>query len=570
MDEENTNVKAGTTGTDKTNGTSDLPKEDVATHDKKRLKEVLVDIAMSTSVHGIANIVSATKTYTRLLWLILLLLAMVGYVFQLSQIHNTFSTAQKSTTMDIRFGVQDFPGVTFCNLNPIKKSALEETSVAMRHSLTASDTYLRESANPAEYELEPSFLVFLENFKKHGFNAEEWDMGIHLPTDPYYVRDVQIKSEMRKMNRSMIERTGHNIEDILLHCAFNGIICNSSLFTPISSNRYGNCYTLKTEELVTTVPGSPYGLSLILDLETYEYVSPSSSGNGMKLVIHEPGSYPFVEEHGVNVGPGRTSIGLNRIEIQRLTPPDGNCEYNNNYVDRYGMEYSKMACEQICQIGLTEDICGCLPTISSIDPSNIISNSRFCGEDENDFLCEVVVREAQMEGRVYCSCTNPCMENVYTKTISSHSWPRQEYLIHQIIPLICEDTERAQKVINITGYTCDDFVLRDDLPEEAVRPFEDNFVKLEVYFEDVNYEHIEEVDAYDVYQYLSDIGGATGLFVGASVLSLVEVVQIIVEVIKYAVNRLTKQKVVPISQEAGEVSLSPNKCKNTDIDIDRD
>ncbi|XP_021358241.1 FMRFamide-activated amiloride-sensitive sodium channel-like [Mizuhopecten yessoensis] len=125
-------------------------------------------------------------------------------------------------------------------------------------------------------------------------------------------RDLFISSEMSKLNTSTIERLGHNIDDMLLHCSFNSKICNSSFFTPISSTRYGSCYTLKSDSLVSTTPGPQSGLTLILNIEAYEYVSPSSSGNGIKIVLHEPGSYPFVEEQGVNIAPGRTSIGLNR------------------------------------------------------------------------------------------------------------------------------------------------------------------------------------------------------------------------------------------------------------------
>ncbi|XP_021358365.1 degenerin-like protein unc-105 [Mizuhopecten yessoensis] len=196
-----------------------------------------------------------------------------------------------------------------------------------------------------------------------------------------------------------------------------------------------------------------------------------------------------------------------------------------------------MACEQLCQIRLTQDICGCIPTIVSIDPSIATNNSTFC--TLLNIPCAVLVRQAQAKGDLYCPCFHPCLENEYTKTISSHSWPREEYLIHEIIPLICEDPERATKVETITGYTCTDFLLFA-LPEESVKPFRDNFVKLDVYFEDLNYEHIEEVPSYDEYQFLSDIGGATGLFIGASVLSLVEVVQILVESIRFAVSRLRK------------------------------
>ncbi|XP_033753671.1 degenerin mec-10-like [Pecten maximus] len=537
VEKENTDIEIENTGE---NGAGDIPAEDSATEGNTKLKEVLVELAMGTTIHGVANIVSATKTYKKLLWLSLWILALVGYCFQLSQIHNTYTTAQKTTTMDLQFGVLNFPGVTFCNLNPVKKSLLRETPLDLQLFLTISESVMKLYSEPISVEIDrnhPGF-QFLNNFEKHGFNTEGWDVLSYIPTDPLQTRDIFIKSEISKMNRSTVERIGHTIDDMLLHCSFNSMICNSSFFTPISSTRFGNCYTLKSDQLVTTVPGPPYGLTLVLDMETYEYVSPSSSGNGIKLVIHEPDSYPFVEEQGVNVAPGRTSIGLNRIEIQRLKHPHGNCEDHKDYVNQYGIEYSKMACEQLCQVTLTQDICGCIPTIVSIDPSIVTSFSKFCGT--MDIPCAILVRQAQVKGDLYCPCTNPCLENVYTKTISSHSWPRQEYLIHEIIPLICEDTERAKKVVNITGYTCEDFLLMD-LPEDSIQAFRDNFVKLDVYFEDLNYEHIEEVPSYDIYQFLSDIGGATGLFVGASVLSLVEVVQILVEIIKYAVCRHVKK-----------------------------
>ncbi|XP_060066397.1 degenerin-like protein unc-105 [Ylistrum balloti] len=526
---------------DHDNDTPDNSEKDEEREEKKQeLKAVLFELATTTTIHGIGNIVSANKTYKRLLWLSLWLLTFVGYCFQLSQIYITFTSTQKTTTMDLKFGVLKFPGVTFCNLNPVKKMFLTETSDDMQLFLTIPEVAMRYYSTPIDIEIDrnhPRF-KFLDRFEKHGFNTEGWDVLSYIPTDPLQTRDLFIKSEISKMNRSTIEKIGHNIDDMLLHCSFNGDSCNSSLFTPVSSTRYGNCYTLQTDDLVSTVPGPPYGLTLMLDLETYEYVSPSSSGNGIKLVIHEPGAYPFVEEQGVNVAPGRSSIGLNRIEIQRLKPPQGNCDYHNGYDDKYGIKYSKMACEQLCQVNLTKDICDCVPTMVSIDQSSVTDSSSYCGL--LDIPCAILVRQAQVKGDLHCPCTNPCLENKYSKTISSHSWPRQEYLTREIIPLICENTERAKKLENITGYSCLDITL-NIAPAESVEPFRDNFVKLDIYFEDLNYEHIEEVPSYDEYQFLSDIGGATGLFIGASVLSLVEVIQILVEVLKYAVNRLRKK-----------------------------
>ncbi|XP_021358242.1 amiloride-sensitive sodium channel subunit gamma-like [Mizuhopecten yessoensis] len=301
---------------------TDIPSDDVAKdEEKEKFQAVLKELAMGTTIHGIANIVSAKKTYKKILWLSLWLLILVGYCFQLSQIYTTFTTAQKTTTMDLKFGVQKFPGITFCNLNPITKSSLRETSPDMQLILTLSEAQMRYFWQSMDIEIDrnhPGF-KFLDNFEKHGFNTDGWDVLSYIPTDPMQTRNLFIISEMSKLNTSTIERLGHNIDDMLLHCSFNSKICNSRLdipflcfFTPIFSTRYGSCYTLKSDSLVSTTPGPQSGLTLILNIEAYEYVSPSSSGNGIKIVLHEPGSYPFVEEQGVNIAPGRTSIGLNR------------------------------------------------------------------------------------------------------------------------------------------------------------------------------------------------------------------------------------------------------------------
>ena len=51
---------------------------------------------------------------------------------------------------------------------------------------------------------------------------------------------------------------------------------------------------------------------------------------------------------------------------------------------------------------------------------------------------------------------------------------------------------------------------------------EQNLVGIEVYFEDLITQHVTEEPAYDVIRLLADIGGQLGLFLGVSVLSVVE------------------------------------------------
>ncbi|GFS26322.1 acid-sensing ion channel 4 [Elysia marginata] len=54
-----------------------------------------------------------------------------------------------------------------------------------------------------------------------------------------------------------------------------------------------------------------------------------------------------------------------------------------------------------------------------------------------------------------------------------------------------------------------------------------NFLQLDVFYREKSYEHIMSQEAYDVFALFCDIGGSMGLFVGASVLTLYEVVDLI-------------------------------------------
>ncbi|XP_064650053.1 uncharacterized protein LOC135501729 isoform X2 [Lineus longissimus] len=52
--------------------------------------------------------------------------------------------------------------------------------------------------------------------------------------------------------------------------------------------------------------------------------------------------------------------------------------------------------------------------------------------------------------------------------------------------------------------------------------YTDNFLSLDIFFREMSYELIEQQPAYDQFALISDIGGSMGLFVGASVLTLCE------------------------------------------------
>ena len=61
------------------------------------------------------------------------------------------------------------------------------------------------------------------------------------------------------------------------------------------------------------------GMLLTINLEDDEYITNFASGFGLRLVIHEPGTYPFPAAEGLTLSPGfETSIGLKMVGANKL------------------------------------------------------------------------------------------------------------------------------------------------------------------------------------------------------------------------------------------------------------
>ncbi|ELT95596.1 hypothetical protein CAPTEDRAFT_218968 [Capitella teleta] len=67
----------------------------------------------------------------------------------------------------------------------------------------------------------------------------------------------------------------------------------------------------------------------------------------------------------------------------------------------------------------------------------------------------------------------------------------------------------------------EDFVSESKINSKFVT---DNFMRLDVFMRELSYEQITQQPAYDVIKLLGDIGGSLGLFLGASVLTIFELI----------------------------------------------
>ncbi|CAC5359767.1 unnamed protein product [Mytilus coruscus] len=58
----------------------------------------------------------------------------------------------------------------------------------------------------------------------------------------------------------------------------------------------------------------------------------------------------------------------------------------------------------------------------------------------------------------------------------------------------------------------------------------DNFLQLDVFYRELSYEEIDQQEAYDIFGLLCDIGGSMGLFIGASVMTMFEIVDFVMNI----------------------------------------
>jgi len=281
---------------------------------------------------------------------------------------------------------------------------------------------------------------------------------------------------------------------------------------------------LDNDWIKATGSGPRNGVSLVFNVERQEYFQDSSSGYGVRMVVHEKGTLPLPQNEGLTLNTEyETNIGLRMMRINRLGGKYGSCTDGTDFRQTHSLNYTVPLCYSLCEVVFTETKCGCTP-VSTPDVY-----------DTNLSVCDVknkTVRECQrdakfkvLNGDVDCGCPTRCSKQVYTYSSSGRKWPHGPYLIDVLIDEVCRR--------NYTEYLYTDICYNyrnNTLTDGDVAYMSAMFVAVNVYFEDLNYELMEEEPLYGPVRFLSDIGGTMGLFTGASVLTYCEIFHVMLEI----------------------------------------
>ncbi|XP_041836481.1 acid-sensing ion channel 1B isoform X1 [Melanotaenia boesemani] len=433
------------------------------------------------SLHGANHIFVEDKKFgiRQGLWALVFTLALSAFLLQVADRIIYFLQYDHITMLDERTAKNmTFPAITICNYNFIRKSQLSYSDLIFMGPLLAF-----------EEGMAPGFPLAPE---------PERPLGSRFSLDEFY------------------NRTRHRIEDILLDCSFRGLECGPENFREIFT-RYGKCYTFNSGQdgrplLVTMKGGTGNGLELMLDIQQDEYLpvwgetDETSFEAGIKVQIHTQDEPPFIDQLGFGVAPGfQTFVSCQEQRLTYLPPPWGDCKSTPMDSDFFN-SYSITACRIDCETRYLVENCNCRMVHMPGDaPYCTPEQYKECADPALDFLVE--------KDNDYCVCETPCNLTRYGKELSFVKIPSKasaKYL--------------AKKFNKTEQYIAE------------------NILVLDIYFEALNYETIEQKKAYELAGLLGDIGGQMGLFIGASILTVLELFDYLYEVIKYNLCRCMKKK----------------------------
>ena len=463
------------------------------------LKKNIIELIESSTSHGIPNIFRNKHFPMKLIWLIFFLVSTGGCVYSILQSFSQFFDYGVTTTVRIQNEIPAlFPKITICNRNGL-------------------NTY-------TGYEL----LSFIASY----YNQSSSNMD----TDSTEFRNSVYEMALINMNNySNKKKLGYELKEILIKCTFSYRNCGPDQFEYIYNSIYGNCYSFNTGKNSSTGESIPFkkayfagylgGLTLELYAGLNDGIDKYFPYNGIVVFIGN-NSYPIKYLNEIHASAGKeTNIAVEKTFVTQIPVPYSGCisdvSADNSVLYKNLIEanikYNQQDCFTQCFQKKVEDLC------ESYNPFFLpISRNNSCNYVQ--YICLIETMKSFLNGEYSDECFNlcpiECEKSIYSYYISqSSSFSRsyaEGYMKNELIK-----SKFGNKTITY----------------EEVK---NSIVKVNIYFDGLRYTEIEETPSVTLFNLISNIGGTLGLFIGISLLSFIEIIEIfyelLVTIVKYKQN----------------------------------
>ncbi|CAD6189857.1 unnamed protein product [Caenorhabditis auriculariae] len=432
-----------------------------------------------TTLHGPKRIFYGKK-WSTWFWILITMFAVVMLIYQISSLVSIY--ASRPTLSQVSFLISedglDFPIVTICNFNPIKKSYINKINETGDFSDLLLNYLLQSNADTETL-----------------FNSADR-------------ADLHIGEAMLQLYQK--KHPNFTIPGFFDDAGFDCCKYSKKQLTSL-----GKCYSLNVrlsekEWMKKQVSaGVNAGLQLVLDAhleeqfesgehaETVPYYA-SSYENGFRYYVHSLGTIPYLASEGISVSPSSrvyTAIASNRY-ILLPHKQWGNC--SNDWPPGYSTQlpYSTANCEHLCKAKFFNDSCGCSPADLNLDRAFNI-----CTPYQTYQCIDRHVRK-QINGTDYFQMPD-CREcKVECNSLVYHAYNSYGQGFNSAALRFFHSKNSSWTPAHVKA----------------------NFMTINVFFRDMSHTEYRQVQATSLTEILSDMGGNMGLFLGMSVFSFAELV----------------------------------------------
>ena len=248
---------------------------------------------------------------------------------------------------------------------------------------------------------------------------------------------------------------------------------------------------------------------------------------------------------GYDAAPGHeTNFLINRLVRDQLPFPYSECLVDNRDPIPYDSKiytamiksnysYTQSACFDQCYVFMTVEQCGCYDTV--VVP---VLKAEPCLTTTQIACTDVVwyqYTSTDIKARCTPLCPLECNSITYTMTESQSDYPSESYS-----NVILADDVYMSKFLSAYQVSQENpNVTRADINYGILV---DNIARVTVYYDTSVYEYASEFPSMDGTALLGNLGGNLGLFLGMSVLSIIEILEVFIESAIYMYALLKKNK----------------------------
>ena len=232
---------------------------------------------------------------------------------------------------------------------------------------------------------------------------------------------------------------------------------------------------------------------------------------GVYITLHQPGYHIDLRQRAILAGPNKlTRIALIKRKVKRLAGPyRDNCSKDTYRNDLYKGKYTVDACLMFCFVYELKNNCKVVDRTSASSMTQITNEKFEVAIDPDDLRCVEKFENDFYNAKVDCDCPVPCQEEYYMTQISTALWPSDVEIDARI-----KLRKESRNITNITR-----------------NMFKENFLALQIYYNDFTVECTVHTPTYDLTSFWSDLGGQLGLWIGASMFSVIEFGSMFIEML---------------------------------------